>query len=379
LLIGILAEPAIADHVAPWLVAMGLPEAPAGTLAIILAMIVASAVTMVYGELVPKKLAVTKPVGSAKAVQGFARGFTWLARGPIRVLNSTANWLLLRLGLTPREELASARSAEELMTVVRHSAKEGSLPEETAFMVKRSLEFSDKNGEDVATPRVKIVYLELDEPVSRVMELAKQSGHSRFPVVKDTIDHVAGIVHVKQAVTVPFAKRDRTPVKAIMAPPLFVPASVGLDVILDKLRANPLQVAVTIDEFGGTDGLVTVEDLVEELVGEVMDEHDASGAAIKQLSEVSWVASGLLRPDEISEVIGITLPEDEDFETLGGLILDKLEAVPEVGDAVQLDAIDHSGKLRRLKLSVRSMDGHRVDRAVILVQPPDGPPAGEAA
>jgi CBS domain containing-hemolysin-like protein len=369
LLIGILAEPALAKLISGPLLALGLPEAVVTPIALILAVSLATVVTMIFGELVPKNLAVTKPLATAKFVQGVQRSFTWVMHYPIRLLNATANGILKRLRITPQEELASARSAEELLTVVRHSASQGSLPAETAFMLKRSLEFSGKNGSDVATPRVRVEFIDLEDSVSKIIELANRTGYSRFPVIKDSHDHVVGIVHIKNAVTVPYARRATTPVKEVMEPPIFVPASVGLDVILEKLRDSKMQLAITIDEFGGTDGIVTIEDLVEELVGEVRDEHDRAGFAIRQLNSTSWLVSGLMRPDEISEVIGITLPEDEDFETLGGLIQDKLEEVPDVGDSVTLDAIDHTGQLRSLKMSVRSMEGHRVDRFILEVLP----------
>jgi len=360
--IGFLAEPAVASLLRQPLANLGVVEAAVPGIAITLAVIIATLVTMIFGELVPKNFAIARPLATAKAVQGIQRGFSRMMHQPIRALNGSANYFIRRLGIEPQEELASARSADELTSLVRRSAEKGTLPKETARMLERSLAFGELTATDVMTPRVRVRTLLRDTTARDVILLARRTGHSRFPVVKNTLDDVVGIVHVKQAVGVPENERDKTHVTKIMQPPIVVPSSIELDALLETLKGGGLQIAVVIDEFGGADGVVTIEDLIEELVGEVHDEHDRSGAKIRKRRDGGWVLSGLLRPDEIGQEIGVFLPDEEEFETIGGLIADRLEHVPHVGEVITLDAIDRDGKQIPVSLRVERMDGRRVDR-----------------
>ena len=167
-----------------------------------------------------------------------------------------------------------------------------------------------------------------------VIELTKTTGFSRFPVIDEDADDIIGVVYIKHAVNIARAERAATPVSKIMKKPMLVPSSIQLDPLLKALRGNGLQMAILIDEFGGTDGLVTVEDLIEELVGEVADEHAQSNRLMQPKGNNTWLLSGLLRPDEVNQLLPITLPDEEEFETLGGLIIERLERIPKKGDAL---------------------------------------------
>lgn len=367
LAIGFLAEPAVAELLRGPLGSLGLSGAAVTTIAIVLAITVATIVTMLFGELVPKNLAIAHPIGTAKAVQRPQRIFSSLMHYPIAFMNGTANQILRRFGIEPREELASARSVEELMSVVKHSAKRGTLTKDTAILVERSLEFSERHASDVMTPRGKLVTVDQNQPVSEIIAAAKRSGFSRFPVVDKEIDNIVGVTSVKRAVTVPFEDRTSVPTDTIMRPVIFVPSSMELDDLIEKMRDESVEVVVTIDEFGGVDGIVSLEDLIEELVGEVIDEHDEHGVAITQLKRNVWSVSGLLRSDEVGLVTGLILPEDEEFETIGGLVFDQLDEVPSVGDLVTVTAITRSGVERQVRLRVLAMDGRRIDRIELSV------------
>ena len=315
---------------------------------------------MVFGELVPKNLAITRPLATARAVQGFQRAFT-AATGPIvRFFNGTANAVLRRLGVEPQEELASARSPEELASLVRHSASEGTLDVSTATLLQRSLDFTERRAHEIMTPRGSVCALEADAPVLAVIEQARASGHSRFPVTR--ADGFVGVAHIKDAVTVPFEQRGALTVAEVMKPPLMVPESLELDQLLEELRRGGLQMGLVVDEFGNVDGLVTLEDLVEEIVGEVQDEHDPGEQRWRREAEGRWVLSGLLRPDEVQRATEIRLPEDEDYETVAGLVADCLARMPEPGDAVELPARDRDEAECDVRLTVLAMDGLRVDR-----------------
>ncbi|GAA4538355.1 hemolysin family protein [Pseudonocardia xishanensis] len=334
---GYIAEPAIAELIRPALEGLGVGEGASATIATIASLLIATTLSMVFGELVPKNIAIAKPLATARAVvwlqSGFARAFRWL----IDLLNRSANAIVRRLGVEPAEELRSARSARELSSLVRSSAEHGTIDEGTAELLDRSLKFTDRVAEDLMTPRVRVDTLDADESVADLISLARRSGHSRFPVDDGDPDTVLGLVHLKQAFGVPPEERATTPVRALVRSAETVPASLDGDELLSRLRESGLQTAVVVDEYGGTAGLVTLEDLIEEIVGDVRDEHDrAEQAGVRPLGRDSWLVSGLMRADEVNEATGFRMPAGE-YETLAGLVLERLGVIPEVGDDVTVD------------------------------------------
>ncbi len=362
LLLGFMAEPAIAGLLDGPLESAGVSEGAVRGVSLAIAFILANGLTMVFGELVPKNLAIARPMQTARAIQGFQRGFSRLFSPFVRIANGSANAILRRIGIEPQEELASARSPEELSSLVRRSAEQGTLELPTATLVEKSIEFGERRADDVMTPRVRVETLDPDAPVMKVIEAARETGRSRFPVIGEGNEEVEGIVHVKHAVAVPYDRRESVPVRDVMADPVLVPSTVELDPLLTELRKQGLQIAVVVDEFGSFDGIVTLEDLIEEIVGEVRDEHDPREEAVRLISEGVWGVSGLLRPDEIEEKTGIHLPEDEDYETVAGLIVMELGRVPGRGDTVRVRATDEDGPDPGVELTVLRMDGLRVDR-----------------
>jgi CBS domain containing-hemolysin-like protein len=316
-------------------------------------------------------------MGTAKAVQGFQRGFTRIIHPLVRVTNGIANWILRRVGIEPQEELASARSPEELTSLVRRSAEKGTLEEPTAELLEKSLEFGELRADDVMTPRVKVKTLAPDQPVIAVIEAARAGGFSRFPVISEGSEIVEGIVHVKHAVAVPHEDRDDVPIRDVMADPVLVPSTIELDPLLAELRKVGLQVAIVVDEFGSFDGIVTLEDLIEEIVGEVRDEHDRDEDPVREIAQGIWAVSGLMRPDEVEDQIGVRLPEDEDYETVAGLIGFELGRVPGRGDSVRVEATNEEKEPLLADLYVLRMDGLRVDRVRLVVSKPQPEEDGE--
>lgn len=369
LAIGFLARPAIAELIKPVLASWGVSDAAVDTTAVTIGLVIATVVTMVFGELVPKNLAIAKPISTAKRVAGFQRAFTKSVAWPIRAFNGTANRILRAVGIEPQEELASARSAEELTALVRHSAREGTLALETAELVERSLAFGDRRAYDAMTPRSRMISLESEDTVAELLERARQSGHSRFPVIDHTEDEeghreteIRGIVHVRAALAVPFAERGSTRIGPLVSPAIVSPDSVPLDDLMDDLRAGGMQMAVLIDEFDSLAGLVTLEDLVEEIVGEVRDEHDDDEFSPVTDSDGGWTLPGLMRTDEATEILDVAVPEDEAWETLGGLVTAALGRFPEVGDVVDIATAPVPGVSERtLHLEVVELDGRRVE------------------
>ncbi len=363
--IGFLAEPAIADLLREPLLAAGLGDAAVRPLSLTLSLVISTVLTMLVGELIPKNLAIALPMETARATQRLMRGFTTVNTVPIKVLNGAANALVRRLGIEPQEELRSARSSSELASLIQRSADEGTLDAETAELMERSVEFGLRTAGEIMTPRVRTHTLEVNDRASAVVELARQSGNSRFPVL-DAEDTVVGTVHVKHAVALPLHERATTKVKHLMVRPIVVPDSLRLDPLLALLRADGFQMAVVLDEYGGHAGIVTLEDVVEEIVGDISDEHDRSGARARQRRDGSWLLSGLLRPDEVEDLTGVALPDHEDYDTVAGLVLKVLGRVPERGDIAEVavpDRGDPENPRQQLAvLTVMHMDGLRIDR-----------------
>jgi len=369
LAIGFLAEPAIASLLESPLDRLGLPHNLVHGAALTLGLILATVMTMVFGELVPKNIAIAKPLATARYIQKPLLLFTKSMRLPIKALNDSANFILNRFGVQPQEELASARSADELLSLVRRSAEKGTLAKETALMLERSLNFGELTALDAMTPRLRVRSIQADSPVTELLDMAKSSGLSRFPVYGKNLDDILGIAHIKHAFAVPRDGRNTTAVRQIMRPPVLVPSSIQLEPLLKALRNGGLQMTIVVDEFGAVDGIVTMEDLLEELVGEVKDEHDRSGAAIRRQANGAWLLSGLLRPDEVGEELGIYLPEEEEVETIAGLATHRLERIPKVGDRIIIGGVDRDGNKVAVELRIERMDRHRIDRLQMKLLP----------
>ncbi len=352
-LLGYTTQPAVVRLLGLGLEDAGLARAVAGAAAGVLAIVLVNGFSMLFGELVPKNFAIARPLGTARTVAPFQVGFTRALAPVIALTNGTANRLLRRVGVEPREELSGARSPAELASLVRRSAERGTLDPATAALLTNSIDFGTLTAVDVMTDRTRLVVVRRDDTAADVMTLARRTGHSRFPVIGDSLDDVVGLVHLRKAMAVPHERRAEVPAAALMGDAPRVPETVGLGPLLVELRAQGLQMALVVDEYGGTSGAVTLEDVVEELVGEVADEHDRTRPSVARLADGTWELPGVLRPDEVHEATGLRLPDDGPWETVGGLLMARLGRVPQVGDEVVEG---------RLLLRVERMDRRRVAR-----------------
>ena len=362
LITGYLAEPLIARLLQPAFAAMSLTQGIADGLALALALLIATSVSMVFGELVAQYLAVAHPLPTARVVAGPQVLFSMLFTPVIRLTNGTANWILRRLGIEPAEELRSARSPRELGSLVRNSARRGSLDPVTAALVDRSLQFGSRTAEELMTPRSKIEVLQADDTVADLVVKAMETGFSRFPIVEGDLDETVGMVHVKQVFEVPHGKHAETQLADLALPVAKVPSTLDGDDVMTQLRANGLQTALVVDEYSGTAGMVTVEDVIEEIVGDIRDEHDEATPDVVPAGR-GWQVSGLLRIDEVADATGFRAPEGE-YETVGGLVLQELGHIPDSGETVELRAFDPDAPLDepvRWLATVVRMDGRRID------------------
>ena len=366
LLIGFIAEPTIAQALEP-LVGRVVSEERASSTAIVIALVLATVATMVVGELVPKSLAIARPRATAYTLASPMVLVTRVLGPLIRFLNGAANWTVRRLGIEPQEELTSVRSLEELELLIRASGEEGTLEPEALTLLTRSIRFGAKDAADALVPRRSVESIGVDDVVSVLAARALATGHSRFPVVGADLDDVRGVVHVKDVYRVPYDERDAHPVASLMQPAFVVPETRDLTDLLADLQRVGTLLAVVVDEHGGTAGIITLEDILEEIVGEIDDEHDRPTQAPTRVERAGeWLLDGTLHGDEVYEACGFAVPEGH-YETLAGFVLDRLGRIPDVGER-----FDHDG----WRVEVVERDGHRI--ATVGLQGPARPTEGSS-
>ena len=356
LVVGFIVEPTIGEPLEPVMANLGFEDS-SRAVAVTVGLVLATALQMVLGELIPKNVAVARPVPMAIALATPLRLVNAFATPLIKLLNATANRSVRLLGIEPRDELTSVHSLEELQVMIRSSRKIGSLREEDYSLLSRSITFSEKTADDALSPRTGVVAIGKDGTLSELAELSLSSGHSRFPVIEGNVDEIVGIANIKDSYRIDPSKRSDTSVADIMRPPLFVPESKPLDSLLAEMRRDREPMAVVLDEYGGTAGIITLEDLLEEIVGEIEDEHDPAAPQLQEttfISEGVHVLSGLLHPDEVQDTCGFEMPEG-DYETLGGFLLAVLGRIPQLGDHAAHDGWE---------FKVIEMDGNRISKVL---------------
>ncbi|MBB2908800.1 CBS domain containing-hemolysin-like protein [Streptosporangium becharense] len=334
LLVGFIAEPAIATVIRPGLSAVGVPEAAVPGIAVALAVAVATVIQMVFGELAPKNLGIARPEPMAKFLARSTLIYMRIAGPVIRLFDSAATGLLRRVGVEPVEEIEHGASPEELSRIISESATAGDLPPRLSELLERALEFGDRTAEEIMVPRPRLVLLRDDRPISDLVAAVGEHGHSRYPVLCDVNgDDVVGVTGVRELLR---SGLTEGPLKKITRPALLVPDSLPLPVVLERMRAARDDMACVIDEYGGLAGVVTIEDLAEELVGELIDENDPEPAGVVANDDGTWDLPGTLRLDEIERATGLPLPESDDYDTVAGLVLATLGRMAEPGDRVKV-------------------------------------------
>lgn len=355
IVLGLVAEATLGRTFEPLLRLVGLPSGALGATTIFLALAFGTSLQLVFGELVPKNLAITFPYPTARRV-GIQMLYANRILAPvIKLLNAAANATIRLMGIEPREELAGVRSLEELELIIRASGEGGLLSDEQLGLLTRSIAFTESLTSDVLIPRVQIIGLPDTATVADLQRVAVESGFSRFPVYRQDLDNIIGVAHVKDSLGVPPERRATEPITHHMRPALVIPESQPLDTVLFELRTRGSGMAVVTDEYGGTAGIVTSEDLLEEIIGEIRDEHDQTTEEPTRPDELS----GLLHRHEVEAAIGFEWPEGR-YETLGGLITAELGRLPQVGARVEVEG---------WTFEVVAVDGFRVDR--VRAYPPE--------
>ncbi len=341
-----------------------LPEAvrPFAThfVAVAIAFAIISLLHIILGELVPKAVAILYPEAVAMWTIVPLMAFVWVMTLPIMFLNRTSNALLNLLGVNPPGESERLHSPDELRMLVGQSQEGGSLDAQDARLLEGVFEFAEKTAQDVMTPRTRMIALEADSSVQRAAAVIAAAGRSRYPVYADTLDDIVGIVHAK-AILAALREDPNRLLKDVVRPPLFVPGTRKIEDVLTDMKRQRNHLAVVLDEYGGTAGLVTMEDLLEEIVGDIEDEYDRADRPGPQPDGAAILDGGLPLTD-LPEKAGIEI-EDENYTTLGGYLFGRLGRLPKPGDRVVV--ADRT-------FEITEMDGRRVKSVRLLPPAPKG-------
>ncbi len=333
LLAGYVAEPYLGAGLAEVLGGAGIAPAMSLSISVALALLFATVVQMVLGELAPKNLAIARPEALARSLARSTLVYLAIAGPLIRLFDATSNRLLRSIGIEPIEELPHGATVEDLDRIIQSSREQGLLDPDTSRLLDRGLDFRSRTASEAMVSRVDVVSIADDEPASRVVELLA-TGHTRFPVYRQEVDNVVGIVSIAEVRDVEPERRATVTVGELASPPVVIPTTLALPEALERLRTQRRQMACVVDEHGGFAGVLTLEDIAEELVGEIRDEDDLGEPGAVRAADGSWVVPGRWRLDEVSEATGVSLPAGDFYDTLSGLILAELGRLPALGDAV---------------------------------------------
>ncbi|MFJ9586522.1 hemolysin family protein [Streptomyces acidicola] len=374
LVVGFIAEPSVSALLNPVLTGMGVPEGAVSGISVVLAFVLATFVQMVLGELAPKNLALAVPERLAKSLAASTLAYLKVVGPVVHVFDGVANKLLRKIGIEPVEELHHGASLEELGHLIGESREQGQLPKDTAELLDHALEFSDRTLDEVMVPRADAVFVRRDASAAEAVDLIAKHGHSNYPVLGDHPDDVSGVLGVRELMHLPADGFSATTAGAIARRPLLLPDTLPLPDAVDRMRERDDEFAVVLDEHGGVAGIVTYEDIAEELVGDIADESDTvteiavpdgsgpdgsgSGSGSGNGAGSGWLVDAGRRLDEVAEATGIALPEEEDYDTVAGLIVDRLGRFPAVGDRLTVELPDGGSAV----IDVRTLDRHVPER-----------------
>ncbi len=364
LALGWIGEASVAELVKPPLerLAVGMPGfitlGTAHFIAVVISFSIITALHIVLGEQAPKTFAIRYPetvaMWSARPIlwfNGLFRPFIWF-------LDRASAGVLRLLGVEPIPVHGTVYSVEELKLLVADSQRGGVLEPEEREMVSRALEFAERQAREAMIPRTDVVGVEADATIADLLQVYRQASHARFPVYEGDLDNIVGIVAIKDVLRALAEDRnafDRRVVE-LAREPYFVPETKLVGDLFAEMRHQHIQMAIIVDEYGGTAGIVTAEELVEEIVGRLSDELVPPETAIKALGERKVQIDAQLRVDEVNEELGLKLPEGDDYETVAGLILHQLRRIPDEGEGLRVDGV---------QLTIAEMKGPKIEKVII--------------
>ena len=368
------AADSFAGPLVNWLVQdLGVTDIPVGvlnTLMVILVTIILSYFTLVLGELVPKRIAMKKTEGVARATVGAVWAVATVFRPVIWLLSKSTNGVLRLLHIDPKADEEEV-SEDEIRMMVDLGEERGTIEANEKELIDNIFEFNNTTAEDVMVHRTDMVMIWADDPADEILRTIQDSGMSRFPVCEEDADDIIGLLNTRDYLLNAQLAHPKS-LRELLRPAYFVPESVRTDVLFRDMQSKKVQMAIVVDEYGGTSGLVTMEDLLEEIVGNIYDEFDPQEEqVIEQLEDNLWRISGSCELDQVAEALNMEFPEDEESDTLGGLVFAQLSAIPEDGSQV---AVDTCG----LHIQVQNFTDRRVEWALVSKLPPvSGQPEDE--
>ncbi|OAH16434.1 hemolysin family protein [Streptomyces jeddahensis] len=368
LVVGFLAEPSVSALLRPVLSGVGIPDGAVTGISVVLAFVLATVVQMVLGELAPKNLAIAVPERLAKSLAASTLAYLKVVGPVVRIFDGAANRLLRKIGIEPVEELHHGATLEELGHLIGESHEQGHLPKDTAALLDHALEFSERTLDEVMVPRADAVFVRKDASAAEAIELIAKHGHSNYPVLGDHPDDISGVLGVRELMNLPADRLAATTAGAIARRPLLLPDTLPLPEAVTQIRERDDEFAVVLDEHGGVAGIVTYEDIAEELVGDIADESDTV-TEVAVADGRGWLVDAGRRLDEVAEVTGIELPEEDDYDTVAGLIVDRLGRFAAVGDRLTVEVPDDG----RVVIDVRTLDRHVPERVRLERLPVVGP------
>ncbi|HEY3934445.1 MAG TPA: hemolysin family protein [Gemmatimonadales bacterium] len=357
--LGSVGEPAVARIFASLFTALPAAAAKVAThgVAVAVAFTLITVLHILLGELVPKAIALLHAEVVATWLAPPLLGFAWVMHYPISMLRRSANRLVLLLGLRPLSEREPMHSPEEIRLLVEHSGESGSLEASDARLLEGVFEFSEKTAEEVMTPRTEMVTIEADMAIAAAADVVARAGRSRYPVYRDSLDEIVGVVHAKDILRA-LREAPSSAVRDILREPLFVPGTREVEDVLADMKRLKSHLAVVLDEYGGTAGLVTMEDLLEEIVGEIYDEHDRVRQAARASDDGAIRIDGATTVGDFNDRFDAHL-DDTDYTTIGGFLFGQFGRLPKQGDRVSVD---------RFTFEIAEMSGRRVAQIKVIEQ-----------
>jgi CBS domain containing-hemolysin-like protein len=361
LALGWIGEPALAHMIEGGFGFLPSPMDVIAThsVAVVIAFTIITILHIVLGELVPKTMALLYPEKVSEWLAVPMIGFTFVMAWPIAVLNGTANGILRLFGIRGSSTKERLHSPEEIRMLVEQSGEGGRMDERDARLLEGVFEFSEKSAEEVMTPRTQIVAVEADATVEAAADVVAEARRSRYPVSGDSLDDIVGVVHAKDILTA-VRRSPSTPVRDIMRVPLFVPGTREVEDVLADMKRLKVHLALVLDEYGGTAGLVTMEDLLEEIVGEIYDEHDKPNTAVAPVGPGAPSLEGSLSIPDFNDQFDASL-DDTDYTTLGGYLFGRLGRLPATDDRIKTDGF---------LFEITAMDGRRVKSVRVVSETP---------
>ena len=362
LVLGYVAEPAVAALLERGLGFLRIPEAGRHPIALVIALMIVVFLHMVIGEMAPKNIAITAPERTAVAIALPFRGFLLAFRPVIVFLNALANGAVRLLGVRTPEALDTSYTGEDLAALIAEGQREGVIGDFAHRLLTGAIVFGDRAASELMVPRADVVAVRAGATVAEIEEVMLRSGQSRIPVHTGDLDDVVGFIHAKDLLGVDDDARGLPVDSALLRPLLVVGETAPLQSVLTRMRGDRNHLALVVDEYGGTAGIIALEDIAEELVGEIWDEHDRRPRLVRSLADGSLVAAGSVHPDRLAP-LGVELPPGK-YETLGGFVMAQLGRVPRPGDAVEVAG---------WRVRVARMEGRRVREARLTrLSPEDG-------